>query len=60
VLVPTSCPGVPDDVLNPRNVWADKAAYDKMAKDLANRFFKNFSKYQNMPKHIVDAGPKGE
>lgn len=60
VLVPTSCPGVPDDVLNPRNVWADKAAYDKMAKDLAGRFFKNFSKYQNMPKHIVDAGPKGE
>ncbi|HMM31529.1 MAG TPA: phosphoenolpyruvate carboxykinase (ATP) [Clostridia bacterium] len=60
VMVPTSCPGVPDDVLNPRNVWADKAAYDKMAKDLAGRFFKNFSKYQNMPKHIVDAGPKGE
>ncbi|HWR18293.1 MAG TPA: phosphoenolpyruvate carboxykinase (ATP) [Clostridia bacterium] len=60
LLVPTSCPGVPDDVLNPRNVWADKAAYDAKAKDLASRFFKNFTKYQNMPKHIVDAGPKGE
>ncbi|MCE5235584.1 MAG: phosphoenolpyruvate carboxykinase (ATP) [Eubacteriales bacterium] len=60
VYVPLTCPGVPDDVLNPRNVWADKAAYDTKAKDLASRFFKNFAKYQNMPKHIVDAGPKGE
>ena len=60
LLVPTSCPVLPDDVLNPRNVWADKAAYDAKAKDLASRFFKNFTKYQNMPKHIVDAGPKGE
>lgn len=59
LLVPTTCPGVPDDVLNPRNVWADKAAYDAKAKDLASRFYKNFAKYQNMPKHIVDAGPKG-
>ncbi|HWS29340.1 MAG TPA: phosphoenolpyruvate carboxykinase (ATP) [Clostridia bacterium] len=59
LLVPTTCPGVPDDVLNPRNVWADKAAYDAKAKDLASRFFKNFAKYQNMPKHIVDAGPRG-
>jgi phosphoenolpyruvate carboxykinase (ATP) len=58
LLVPTTCPGVPDDVLNPRNVWADKAAYDAKAKDLASRFFKNFTKYKNMPKHIVDAGPK--
>ncbi len=59
LLVPTTCPGVPDDVLNPRNVWADKAAYDAKAKDLASRFFKNFAKYQNMPKHIVNAGPRG-
>lgn len=58
VHVPTKCPNVPDEVLNPRAVWADKEAYDKQAKDLAARFVKNFTKYSNMPKHIVDAGPK--
>ncbi len=58
VQVPTKCPNVPDEVLNPRAVWADKEAYDRQAKDLAARFVKNFTKYSNMPKHIVDAGPK--
>ncbi len=59
VLIPTSCPGVPSEVLNPKNTWADKDAYEKQAKDLASRFTKNFTKYTNMPKNIVDAGPKG-
>ena len=58
LLVPTSCPNVPDEVLVPRNTWADKEAYDKAAKDLAAMFVKNFAKYQNMPKKIVEAGPK--
>ncbi len=59
VLVPTSCPGVPVEVLNPREAWKDKAAYDAKAKDLAGRFAKNFQKYKDMPAHIVEAGPKG-
>ena len=59
VLVPTSCPGVPAEVLNPREAWKDKAAYDAKAKDLAGRFAKNFQKYKDMPAHIVEAGPKG-
>lgn len=59
VLIPTSCPGVPAEVLNPKNTWADKDAYEKQAKDLASRFTKNFEKYTNMPKNIVEAGPKG-
>lgn len=60
VHVPTACPDVPSEVLSPREVWADKAAYDKQAKDLAARFVKNFKKYNSMPQHIIDAGPKGE
>ena len=56
--VPTSCPGVPDEVLSPRKMWKDEAEYEKTAKDLAARFVKNFQKYTHMPKSIVDAGPK--
>ena len=56
--VPTACPGVPPEVLNPRAVWQDKEAYDRQARDLAGRFVKNFMKYGNMPAEIVNAGPK--
>ena len=58
VSVPTSGPGVPDEVLSPRKMWKDEAEYEKTAKDLAARFVKNFQKYTHMPKSIVDAGPK--
>lgn len=58
VQVPTTCPGVPDDVLQPKKTWADKAAYDETAKKLAALFQKNFEKYTNMPKAVVEAGPK--
>lgn len=58
--VPQSCPDVPAEIMNPRDTWADKAAYDEAAKKLARMFQENFAKkYPNMPKHIVDAGPRG-
>jgi len=44
--IPVSCPGVPAEVLQPRNTWADKEAYDRQAADLARRFNKNFEKYE--------------
>ena len=57
--IPTSCPGVPKEVLNPRNTWADKANYDVKAKSLAKEFVQNFEKYTDQASvEIVGAGPK--
>ena len=44
--VPQGVPGVPDEVLDPRQAWADKSAYDRAANDLVARFEKNFAAYQ--------------
>ncbi len=40
--MPTSCPGVPDDILNPRNTWEDKDAYDASATKLRDMFRANY------------------
>ena len=40
--MPKSCPGVPSEILNPRNTWEDKAAYDVQAEKLRDMFRKNF------------------
>ena len=43
--IPASCPGVPTELLHPRNTWPDPAAYDEMAGNLADWFTANFAKY---------------
>jgi phosphoenolpyruvate carboxykinase (ATP) len=43
--VPTSCPNVPSEVLQPRNTWANKDAYDAQAKSLHAMFEENFKKF---------------
>ena len=55
--IPKSCPGVPPELLNPRNSWQDKAAYDRMAADLSARFAKNFEQFE-APPEVKAAGPK--
>ena len=61
--VPQSIPDseVPAEILNPRDTWADKAAYDAQANKLAKMFQDNFAKkYPDMDKAIVEAGPKAD
>ena len=43
--VPTSCPGVPAEVLNPRNTWKDDNAYETKARELAAAFNENFKQF---------------
>jgi phosphoenolpyruvate carboxykinase (ATP) len=43
---PEHVPGVPDEVLDPRQSWADKAAYDTMARHLVSRFEENFAPFE--------------
>ena len=57
--VPQSVTDVPSEVLNPRDTWSDKSAYDAQADKLAKMFMENFEKkYPNMPSEIKNAGPK--
>lgn len=59
VLIPDSCPGVPTEVLTPRNTWADQAAYDRKARELAGMFIKNFEHYQDrVSPEVLASGPK--
>jgi phosphoenolpyruvate carboxykinase (ATP) len=57
--IPTTCEGVPTEVLNPRDTWKDKQLYDETAVDLAKKFIKNFEKYAaQTDASILSAAPK--
>ena len=55
LMVPKSVPGVPSEVLNPRDSWADKAAYDATAKNLVALFEKNFESFAGAVDESVKA-----
>lgn len=58
---PKVCPDVPTEILDPRNSWKDKDAYDAKAKNLAEQFIKNFSQYASAAnEEILSAAPKVE
>ena len=57
--VPTSVPDVPSDQLDPRATWDDKEAYDEQARELADRFIKNFEDFVDKAgPELVEAGPR--
>ncbi len=57
--MPTSCENVPSEILNPKNTWSDKAAYDEKANQLANEFINNFKQFEDSAnEEIMAAAPK--
>ena len=58
ILMPAKCEGVPANILNPKNTWADKAMYDAKATELARLFITNFKKYESgVSEAILAAAP---
>jgi phosphoenolpyruvate carboxykinase (ATP) len=57
--VPLTCPGVPDQILNPAASWSDQEAYRISIGELIYQFKKNMKKYENStPQEVLLAGPK--
>jgi phosphoenolpyruvate carboxykinase (ATP) len=57
--IPTTCPGVPADVLQPRATWQDPNAYDEAARSLAQRFADNFEQFADAASEaVLAAGPR--
>ncbi len=57
--VPTTCEGVPDSILQPRDTWHDKKKYDGTANVLAQMFIENFEQYSDAcSQEVMDASPK--
>ena len=57
--MPTACPEVPSELLDPRSTWKDGAAYDAKAQELAEKFVNNFDKFKDFAnEEIMAASPK--
>jgi len=58
LMMPTTCPDVPDAILYPRNTWASGETYDEKAHDLAMTFIKSFEQYKSFCSvEVLNAGP---
>ncbi|MCK4545440.1 phosphoenolpyruvate carboxykinase (ATP), partial [candidate division WOR-3 bacterium] len=57
LMIPKSCPGVPDELLNPIYTWDNKDEYDRLAKELANKFNDNIKKFKGIEEDVLKSGP---
>jgi phosphoenolpyruvate carboxykinase (ATP) len=58
LMMPVSCPNVPDHLLDPKNTWKNAESYDEKANDLAIAFVKNFEQYAGIcSSEITNAAP---
>ena len=56
--MPTTCPNVPEEILDPRNSWKDKEAYDAKANLLASKFVNNFKQFEEgVTDEVREASP---
>ncbi|NBB89041.1 MAG: phosphoenolpyruvate carboxykinase (ATP) [Bacteroidetes bacterium] len=56
--MPTSCPDVPSEILNPKNTWTDASNYENKARSLAKSFVENFDQFADKADHeIINSGP---
>ncbi|CAN5731718.1 phosphoenolpyruvate carboxykinase (ATP) [soil metagenome] len=59
--IPETCPGVPDEVLDPQSTWDDKEAYETQARELAAMFARNFERFVDaVPPEVTKAGPASD
>jgi len=58
--VPTVCPEVSPQMLDPRSTWKDEEAYDRVAKELCGKFRANFKQFEDgVSAEVIEAGPTG-
>ncbi len=53
--IPKTCENVPNELLNPRDTWNDKSAFDETANNLAGQFVKNFEQYAAESSELIKA-----
>lgn len=57
--IPTSCPGVPSEILVPENTWKDQEKFKEIKNKLINLFKDNFNQFKDqVDNKIIQAGPK--
>jgi phosphoenolpyruvate carboxykinase (ATP) len=56
LMMPVSCPEVPSEILNPKNTWEDKNAYDVKANELSKSFIENFKKFESYANEEILSG----
>lgn len=56
VEIPQSCPGIPGELLNPKDTWENKSDYDATANKVAQQFAKNFEKYADYATASISSG----